>query len=137
MGSSKQKQLDRQSVESRSTLAKPLAPEEIRSGDSVAVLHVVCELPSFLWLADASTLPLHEPIRIQFVPEGSGTPLRVESVCLPFVLVKLPTGERHTLDVRRYRLARLDPQFATSARVAHKKSRSKRSGKHRFGWPEL
>jgi hypothetical protein len=118
--------LEAQADRSHSTLAKSLAPEEIRPGDFVAILHVVCELPSFLWCADASTLPLGEPVRVQFAPEHGGVPLKVKSVCLPFVLVKSPFGDTRSLDVRRYRLARLDKSYATTAWKAHKTARSRR-----------
>ena len=101
------------------------------------MLHVICELPSFLWVADASTLPLHEPVRMQFVPESAGMPLKVEAICLPFVLVKLPTRDRQSLDVRRYRLARLDPAYATACWKAHKNAARRRKGKRRCTRLEL
>jgi hypothetical protein len=107
-------------AEMSATLAKSLAPEEILPGDYVALLHVACELPSFLWCAEASTLPLQEPVRIRFVPEGGGIPLKVRAVCLPFVLVKVPQGGRTTLDVRHNQFARLDRTYAVKAWKAHK-----------------
>jgi hypothetical protein len=111
-------------------LAKSLAPEEIRPGDFVAVLHVTCELPSFLWCADALTLPCHEPVRIRFVPTSESVPLKVKQVCLPYVLVKSPSGHSRTLDVRRYRLARLPQRYAQAAWKAHKRARR---SQHRVG----
>jgi hypothetical protein len=131
MRRSQQTQLEEHEAELQSTLAKALAPEEIRPGDFVAVLHVVYELPSFLWCVDASTLPVHEPVRLQLVPERGGTPLEVKAVCLPFVLVRLPAGQEQTIDVRQHRLARLDRTFALAACKAHKKGGSKRKGKRR------
>jgi hypothetical protein len=110
-------------------LAKALAPEDIRRGDFVSLLNVTYELPSYFWDADATTLPRDEPVRIRFVPECGGVPLRVKSVCLPFVLVKTPQGERCTLDVRRCRLARLDRRYAADAWKAYKKARPKDESK--------
>ena len=98
-------------------------------GDFVTMLHTITELPSCMWCADASTLPLHEPIRIQFMPLHAGIPLKVQSVCLPFVLVKRPFGDQQTLDVRQCRFARIDREYATEAWKAHKKHRSKRKRK--------
>jgi hypothetical protein len=129
MRDSRSRQIDEQWLERNSTLAKALAPEEIRQGDFVTMLHVVAELPSFLWCADASTLPQHELIRLQFVPAGGGIPLKVKSVCLPFVLVKLPWGRRRTLDLRTFRLARLDRQYASVTWKAYKKRPPKRECK--------
>ena len=132
MRPSKQKQVATLStgrLASRATLAKALAPEEIRPGDFVAQLYLIAELPSFLWHADAATLPLDDPIRMRFVPDDGGIPMKVKSVCLPFVLVKLPTGKKQSLDVRLCRLARLDPAYAAVIWKGHRKARAKRKRK--------
>lgn len=110
-------------------MAKALAPEDILVGDFVTLLHTITELPSCLWCADASTLPLDEPIRIKYLPLEAGIPLKVKAVCLPFVLVKRPFGDRQTLDVRECRFARIDPQFASAAWKAHRKQSSKKKRK--------
>jgi hypothetical protein len=104
-------------------LAKALAPEEIRSGDYVTPLDEIAELPSFLWCADATIVPHDQPVRIRFTSPSGGVPLKVKSVCLPFVLVRHPQGERRMLDVRKCRLARLD---RTHARAAWKAIRQQR-----------
>lgn len=104
------------------SLAKPLAPEEIRLDDFVAVLHVFYDLPSFFWRDDLTTYPREELVRLCYLPEPAGTPLKVKSICLPFVLAKQPSGEQQTLDVRKVRLARLDADYAKSAwKLAKKK----------------
>lgn len=110
-------------------LARPLAPEEIRPGDYVAMLLVVVEYPSFLWCDDATLLPRDEPRRMRFVPHDEPQPLKVEAVCLPYVLGRTPKGAAATLDVRRVRLARLDPEFAAQAWKAY--SGKGKSGKRR------
>ena len=107
-------------------LAKTLAPEDIRPGDFVALLHEVAELPSFFWCGDAPLESSEQPIRMQFIPEDSGLPLRVKSICLPFVLVRQANGQRQTLDIRRSRLARLDAGYARAAWKAHRSRRWKR-----------
>ncbi len=71
-------------------------------------------------------MPVDEPVRIQLVPHGSGRPLKVESICLPFVLVKRPSGKRRTLDLRTCRLAGLDEGFGTVSWKAHKKAYKKK-----------
>ena len=107
-------------------MAKPLAPEEIRLGDFVSLLHIVYEVPSFFWCNDATTQPPEELVRLCCLPESAGVPLRVKSVCLPYVLVKHPGGGRRTLDVRRCRLARLDKKYATAAWKLAKEDLEKR-----------
>jgi len=105
--------------------AKALAPEDVRTGDYVALLHVVREIPSFWWCGEMGPIRADEPVRIPFLPNNGGMPLRVRSVCLPFILVKTPSGNLRHLDVRRHRLARLDPKHALAAWKACKKSRRK------------
>lgn len=113
-----------------STLAHAIAPEDIREGDFVAVLAEVDELLPIGVLFECTPLNQPrsvEPVRIQWMPCGESVPLKVEAVCLPWVLVKAPLSpaariygfvDRHapytllrTLDVRRYRLARLTPEY--------------------------
>jgi len=95
-------------------LAATLAPEDIRPGAYIAIARMSCEYPSFLW-CDSSFLPADQPVRIEWFPPDAGTPLRVEAVCLPFVLVKSPTGDHQTLDARRVRLVRLSDAYGRRA----------------------
>jgi hypothetical protein len=104
------------------TLAKPLAPEEIRPGDFVAPLWVIAELPSFWWRCDSWSLPADDPVRIRFIPTTELVPLKVRSVCLPFVLVKAPTREQKLIDLRLCQLARLNPAHAKRAWKALKRT---------------
>jgi hypothetical protein len=103
------------------TTAKVLAPEDVRAGDYVALLHVIQEIPSFLWCGEFRTNRSVEPVRVQLIPKNGGVPFRVRSVCLPFILVQTPSGDFRNFDVRRYRLARLDRAHARAAWKACKK----------------
>jgi hypothetical protein len=116
-----------ESAGASSTLAKPLAPEEVHPGDFVTVLYITYELPSFLWCADSFRIPHDEPVRLQFLPEDGGAPLKVRAVCLPFVLVKTSANQHRTLDLRKCRIARLDPEFAKTAWKAGKKKQMRTS----------
>jgi hypothetical protein len=113
---------------SASTLAKALAPEEIRAGDFVAVLHEIVEWPSWFWCDDATLGPREEVVRMCTTPREVAAPLKVRAVCLPFVLVREPNRRQHTIDVRRHRLARLDATFARAARRACRRAVKKRHG---------
>jgi hypothetical protein len=115
--------LQRQPSEKDSTLAKALAPEEIRRGDYVTPLEEIAEWPSFFWCVDSTLLPCDKPVRIRFKPSCGGVPLRVMDVCLPFVLVKLPRGDRRTLDVRKCQVARLGESYARAAWKAFKNAK--------------
>ena len=122
-----EREVETQPSTSRSTLAqslsvaKPLAPEDIRRGDYVAVLDEMYEIPSYCWREDAALHPRDELVRIRLIPAQDAPPHKVKSVCLPFVLAKQPTGERRTFDLRRTRLARLDKGYGAAAWKAYKK----------------
>ena len=125
-------QLD--AAQTPSTLAKPLAPEDVRVGDYVSPLHETLDFASFLWCADGTFADRSETVPIRFVADNSGQPLKVQAVCLPFVLVKHPVRGTLTLDVRRHQLARLDRAYARLAWDAmkcrdkeHRKRRKKKT----------
>jgi hypothetical protein len=93
------------------TVAATVAPEDLRCGDYVAILHEVVQLPSFFW-RDALALEPHEMVKMRCIPEGNGTPLKVEGLCLPFVFVKSPLRQWKTIDVRQVQLVRLRNKYA-------------------------
>ena len=110
------------------SVAKSLAPEDVRVGDYVAVLHEVCEAPSFWWPCDSTLGQRDEVVRLVFTPRDSGEPLKVCAVCLPFVLVKPAKGKVRALDVRRFQLARLNADYAATWK-AEKRNKSKAKAK--------
>lgn len=112
-----------------SSLAKALAPEEIRCGDFVTPLFVVSEWPSWFWCDDDALHPRDELVRIRSTPCDEAAPLEVIGVCLPFVLVETPQREGRTLDIRRVRLARLDRKFARQTRRALRRREKRRQSK--------
>ena len=91
--------------------SQPIAPEDIRSGDFVSVLHVICE---FLSVSPCDGIPAWQEIevrRVHLMPWKTEAPMKVVEVCLPYVLVQQPDGSHRTLDVRRARLARVSQRF--------------------------
>jgi hypothetical protein len=90
-------------------VASTVAPEDLNCGDYVAVLNIVCEVPSFMWCGES--LSPDEPVRIKF-QSGTGTPLKIKAICLPFVFVKFPNGTTQTLDIRRTQFVRLNSDYA-------------------------
>ncbi len=95
-----------------------LAPEDLRPGLDVVILSVTLEYPSFLWLDGASS-SREETVRIPYL-HSLGTPLRIKAVCLPFLLVRSPSGRHRTLDIRRVQLGRIDPEFAKAVRKSRR-----------------
>lgn len=93
-----------------------LAPEDIKVGDYIGVLHASVQYPTFNWHGDLKAdVSDEECVRISYLPYDGGVPLRVESMSLPFVLVKLPGRHCETLDLRLCRIARLDKDYAKRA----------------------
>lgn len=117
-------QIDHQAT----SVAKLLAPEDVRAGDYVAVLRVTYEVPSFYWCGEPALEDRSDLVRLRMLPDQPAMPLKVVAVCLPFVLVSSPTGEARTLDLRRHQIARLDRSFAKSARRL-RKAKSKQRAK--------
>ncbi|HEY3392999.1 MAG TPA: hypothetical protein VGK58_09850 [Lacipirellulaceae bacterium] len=108
------------------TLAKSLAPEDIRPGDYVTPLHLLAEVPSYWWCDDDWSLPRDRTVYIRFITNCDGAPLRVKSVCLPFVLVKQPGGQSLTVDLRKCQLAKLHDGYARRAWKAYRNAARKR-----------
>lgn len=93
----------------KESISRSIAPEDVRRGMYVAVLHVVAEQTPSCFDYDPHVQPkTHRYMRL---PCSASEPLQVVEVCLPFVLVKEPAGKLRTLDVRRYRLARLTDAY--------------------------
>jgi hypothetical protein len=97
------------------TTAASVAPEDLKCGDFVAILNEVIEVPSYLWV-NSVTIERDTVVRVRLIPSGSGTPLKVKAICLPFVFVKPPTGEFETIDIRRVQLVRLNEAYGRSVR---------------------
>ncbi len=100
-------------MERQDPTSRQIAPEDVRPGDYVTLSKQTCEfLPSD---CDASWRSDVRLLRAEYIPYDSGEPLKVVSVCLPFVLVKNSDGRHETLDLRRQRLMRLADTFGRQA----------------------
>ena len=100
---------------------RPVAAEDLRVGDDVALLRISYEFPSFLWCGDVESR--HQPVRMTFLPhQDVGQPLQVMAICLPFVVVEKPNGKRTTLDLRRCELAVLGHRYAKLASKSRNKN---------------
>lgn len=107
--------MDEKKKDNTATLARAIAPEDIRPDMYVTMLSIVTEHLPFIICADDVAYRQPETFRVQWVPRCEPQPLKVLEVCLPFVLVKRPDGGPRTLDVRRYRLAQLSAEFGKKA----------------------
>jgi len=94
-----------------SALAANVAPEDLHRGDYVAILSEIIELPTFFW-HDSLPYGREELVRLRRMPTRDRLPMKVKAVCLPFVFVKLPSGQFETIDVRLASLVRLEKRYA-------------------------
>lgn len=94
-----------------SSVAAVVAPEDLRRGDYVAVLSEIVELPTFLW-NDSLPCAQNELVRLRRLPTDDRVPMKIKAICLPFVFLKLPSGEFQTIDVRLSSLVRLEKRYA-------------------------
>jgi hypothetical protein len=108
------------SMTDTTSMSALVAPEDLRCGDYVAVLNEIVEFPTFLW---SLSVPgeRDELVRIRFVPTGSGLPLRIKAICLPFVFVTSPLGQGQSIDVRQVQLVRLKEGYAKTVRRSLRK----------------
>jgi hypothetical protein len=98
--------------------SRVIGPEDVHVGDYVAVTHTTYE---FLMdpCADFSQDEV-KPKRVTLIPWNAGRPMKVLSVCLPFVLVQDTARTTETLDLRRHRIARLRRAYGRKAFEADK-----------------
>lgn len=114
-----------------STLARSLAPEDIKSGTYVMTLHRQYQL----MMGKCSAVGDPEVVIVDVVvrPFCAQLPAKVVGVCLPYVVVKRETGKTEMLDTRSERLARVPKRFAKTALKSHLpkkgKKKSKKKGK--------
>lgn len=94
------------------TLAESVAGEDLRCGDYVALFSQTCEFPSFFWDRSDYSLEPSEVVRLRFMAFDGGEPLKVISICLPFVYTRHPDRTLVTVDLRRTQVVRLDSRCA-------------------------
>jgi hypothetical protein len=95
-------------------VCRRVAPEDLRPGLFVAVLSVVHEVypPSAF---EEPELRPPRPVRVVCMGCADGEPLRVVSVCVPFVQLEDARGELRTLDIRREQLGVLADDYGLEA----------------------
>ena len=97
--------------------ARTIAPEDLRAGVYVAVASLIDE-----WVVRSSECMAEKPgvfvARVRLLPVTDIVPLKVKSVCLPFVLATSPSERATMLDVRQHELVELSEVFARKAMKA-------------------
>ena len=100
------------SNKNETTVAARISGEDIKKGDFVSLLNEVIELPSYLWCCSADSLTPEEPVQFRYKARDAGKPLKVVSICLPFVYAMNNEKRLLTIDTRSKQLVRLDRKCA-------------------------
>jgi len=105
------------------TLARSVAGEDLQIGEFISVLSVISEMPSFMWDSCDLSLRPEELIRLKYIPERAGHPLKIIGICLPFVYVRSSNKAVEILDLRLTQVVRLDRHCAKEIwRLTRKKT---------------
>lgn len=116
-------------MEFESSLIKLAAPEDLEPGQYVAIYDELREyMTCALFEGPTATSRV---VQLRWLPDEDELPLRIVEVCVPFVLARRADGRHRTLDLRRYRLARLTPAFGREVfrRYKHDERRGKDDSK--------
>ena len=86
-----------------------IGPEDIELGDYVTVSHETFEYIPTGCEHDGQLR------RVTMLADNAGKPLKVVSLCPPFILVEDPNGKHYPVDLRNHRLARLSGSYGKEA----------------------
>ncbi|MDF1809997.1 MAG: hypothetical protein P1U42_09910 [Phycisphaerales bacterium] len=111
------------------SLARSLAPEDIKIGTHVMTLH----RQNQIMMGKCSELGDPEVVVIQVVtrPIWTELPGKVIAVCLPFVVIQRGSSKSEIIDTRNDRLALVNKKFAKAALEPRMKKKNKKSSKKR------
>lgn len=112
-----------QSDEKLPKASRLIGPEDVRPGQFVAIAETtwqyVC-LP-----CDYSVATEARVVHVTGWPEGSGWPLKILKVCLPYAFAETASGAPVTIDLRRHRLARLRKSYGCAVFETYRKATSR------------
>ncbi len=100
-------------IDKKLRTARPVAPEDLRGGQYIAITRMMIQLiPP---MCEPQLMPDAQTVRIWGIPPSAGQPMRIVSVCLPFVLVEGVDRQCRTLDLRRVEVVRLPKKYGRAA----------------------
>jgi hypothetical protein len=105
---------------------RQIAPDDIAVGNYVAITHEYFQYIDRFASECAHQMTMQR-VAMVYDDDEAGTPLLVMRVCLPFVLVRKPDKQYTMVDIRRFKLVKLDDAYALDAIRFLKSSRRKSS----------
>lgn len=108
-------------------VVRMVRPDDVRVGDYVMVMHVSYDYVTMSCGVGSDGLTVQ---RLTVVPNETAPPVRIESACVPFVMVRSAKGKSSMVDMRRVQLGRVSNVFGravfASTRAASKKKAAAR-----------
>jgi hypothetical protein len=110
---------------------RPVAPEDLAPGMYICALAAAANAwPDIDCAREGATV---RAARVVYIPQDGGVPVRVRSVCLPFVLAETFDGRAQVLDIRMLRIARVRKKHARAVFAALQKNRTLDGGSSSSG----
>ena len=105
--------MDTMTPDKKLRTSRPIAPEDLRGGQYIAITRVMIQfIPP---MCDPHLTPEPKTVPLWGIPPFAGQPMRIVSVCLPFVLVEGVDRQCRTLDLRRMEVVRLPKKYGRAA----------------------
>ena len=111
------------------TLARSLAPEDIKVGTFVMILQQQQQI--MMGKCSATGEPEVAIVPVTTRPCWTQLPAKVIAVCLPFVVVQRPETKTEIIDTRSDRLAQVPKSFAMAAIKPHMPKKDKKDKKNK------
>ncbi len=108
------------------SVVRQVRADDVCVGDYVVVMHESYDFVSMACFSDADSTKVE---RVTVLPNETKPPVRIEAVCVPFLMVKAVGGKRTMVDMRRVQLGQVSSRFGRSVFAALRPKRSKKSGK--------
>ncbi len=110
------------------SVVRQVRADDVCVGDYVVVMHESYDFVSMSCFSDTDSMKVE---RVTVLPNQTKSPVRIEAVCVPFLMVKAVGGKRTMVDMRRVQLAQVSGRFGQAVFAAMQPKKSKKSGKAR------
>ncbi|MFG0260719.1 MAG: hypothetical protein ACF8LK_10250 [Phycisphaerales bacterium JB041] len=107
-------------------VVRQVRADDVRVGDYVVVMHESYDFMACGFGADNVRVQ-----RVTVLPNSTEAPVRIEAVCVPFLMVRSARGECSMIDMRRVQLATVAGRFGRAVFAAMGPGRARKTKKAR------